>query len=145
MVGRSRAQIHRPGTAGGDGLSLGPGDGRLLPVHALGSARGAGGVEHGGAPHRILDVGARKRGDGRLVILEVTDAAAYRQADFTVPRVGDGVHTGAQVRIVDHGPGFAVVDHVTSFLAGQVEVHGREADAGPLGGGQGLDELGSVP
>ena len=114
-------------------------------VDALGPPRGAGGVEHLGADHRILDVGAVLGGDDGVVHLEALQEAAGVDLDETGPaRLGRHGHLVAQPAVAHERLGLAVLDDVGRLGPGEVPVDGGEAQADALGGVEHLEELGPV-
>ena len=120
-------------------------DRRGLAVHALGPPRRARGVEHLGADHRVVDVGALLVGDDGVVHLEAGQIAARVDLDQARPaRLGGDGDLVAELARADERLGLAVLDDVRGLLAGQVPVDRREAQPGALGGIEDLDEFGPV-
>ena len=120
-------------------------DGRRGTVHALGPACRARGVEHLGADHGVLDVGAVLRGDDGVVHLESLQEATGVDLDQArSSRFGRHRHRVAQLACAHEGLGLAVRHDVGSLGPGQVPVDGGEAQADALGGVEHLEVLGLV-
>ena len=141
MVERARAEVGVVlGLVAEDGGRRRGRSRRPVPVHALGPARRARGVEHGRTPDGVGQIDALLSGDGVGVGLEAGDVPTDGQAHVGAGGLCDCGEPG----IGHDGRGPAVGDDVGDLGRGEVPVDGRQAEAAPLGGGERLGKLRAV-